>query len=232
MSDKSKISFRIKQMTALAVFAALAYAVHFIHIPVMFLNLDFKDVIMTIGGMYFGPIAGLVLAIIVPLLEFPTSETMMYGLIMNWLSSISFVFIASIIYRFKRTFLGAIIALISAACTMVAAMMVANLFITPYYMGVDRATVVSLIPKLLLPFNAIKAILNAAITLCIYKPITAILKRAGIGKAISKNEGLDEAQAQHNKMRSMLVWIIGGVIIIAAFAVVFFVLDGKFMIGS
>ncbi len=232
MSDKNKTSFSIKQMTALAVFAALAYAVHFIHIPVMFLNLDFKDVIMTIGGMYFGPISGLVLSIIVPLLEFPTSETGMYGLIMNWLSSVSFVFVASTIYKFKRTFSGAIISLSAASAMMVAMMVIANLFVTPYYMGVDRSAVVALMPKILLPFNSVKAILNAAITLCIYKPITAILKRAGIGKTVSNNEHFSEVPNKTNKMRSILVWIIGGLIIVGALAIVFLVLDGKLIIGS
>ena len=231
MSEKNKISFRIKQMTALAVFAALAYAVHFVHIPVMFLNLDFKDVIMAIGGMYFGPIPGLILAVIVPLLEFPSSETGMYGLIMNWLSSVSFVLVASTIYKFKRTFSGAIISLAAASASMVAVMIIANLFVTPYYMGVDRSAVVALIPKILLPFNAVKAILNAAITLCIYKPVTAILKRAGIGKVNAQNGPQKETFVINNKIRSILVWIIGGLIIVGAFAIVFLVLGGKIRIG-
>ena len=62
-------------------------------------------------------------------------------------------------------------------------MMLANLFITPYYMGVDRAVVVNLIPKLLLPFNFTKATLNAAITLLIYKPIVTAMRRAGVIKS-------------------------------------------------
>ena len=91
MSERKRNSIYIKKLTALAVFAALAYVVHFIHIPVSFLNLDFKDVIMTVAGMYFGPISGVVVAILVPLLEFPTSETGIYGLIMNLISSVTFV---------------------------------------------------------------------------------------------------------------------------------------------
>jgi len=226
---QTKHTQKIKKLTALAVFAALAYAVHFVHVPVSFLNLDFKDVVMTVAGMYFGPVSGLIVAILVPLLEFPTSETGVYGLIMNLLSSVTFVFVASIIYRFKRTLTGAIVGLSAAALSMTAVMMVANLYITPYYMGVPRSMVVDLIPKLLLPFNAIKSVLNAALTLCLYKPMTTLLKKTGFGKQTSSNTTEEKQRATN--IRSILVWIIGGTIAITALAIIFFVLGGSIKFG-
>ena len=123
---------KIKKLTAVAVFAALAYVAHFIHIPVAFLNLDFKDVIMTVCGMYFGPLSGGVVAVLVPILEYPTSSTGVYGLIMNIISSVTFVCVASLIYKYKKTLTGAIIGLCSAILSVVAMMMLANLFITPF----------------------------------------------------------------------------------------------------
>jgi riboflavin transporter FmnP len=212
-------------MTAVAVFAALAYVIHFVHIPVAFLNLDFKDVVMTIAGMYFGPSAAAVLAFLVPILEYPTSETGPYGLIMNILSSGAFVIVASVIYKFKKTLSGAIIALCSASLSMVAVMMLANLFVTPYYMHVTQADVVGLIPTLLLPFNAVKAVLNAALTLCLYKPISKVLKKSGFGRKESVQ--IDEENKNSATLRSVLVWTIGGAIAIAAFCIIFFVLGGK-----
>jgi len=229
MSQITKNTQKIKKLTALAVFSALAYAVHFVHVPVSFLNLDFKDVVMTVAGMYFGPISGLIVSILVPLLEFPTSETGVYGLIMNLLSSVTFVFVASIIYRFKRTLTGAIVGLSAAALSMTAVMMVANLYITPYYMGVPRSMVVDLIPKLLLPFNAIKSVLNAALTLCLYKPMTTLLKKTGFGKQTSSNTTEEKQRATN--IRSILVWIIGGTIAITALAIIFFVLGGSIKFG-
>jgi len=230
MSENRKTSQKIKKLTALAVFAALAYVIHFVHVPVSFLNLDFKDVVMTVAGMYFGPLSGVIVAILVPLLEFPTSETGAYGLIMNILSSVSFVGVASLIYKFKRTLTGAIVGLSAALLSMVAVMLMANLFVTPFYMGVSQAVVIDLIPKMLLPFNAVKAILNAALTLCLYKPMTTLLKKIGIGKqsiTVAENE---EAQAK-SKLRSILVFVIGGVVAIASLAVIFLVLGGKITIG-
>ncbi len=224
MRTKTDTTYKIKRITILAVFAALAYVIHFVHIPVGFLNLDFKDVVMAIAGMYFGPLSGLILALLVPLLEFPTSETGAYGLIMNLLSSMSFVVTASLIYKFRKKMSGAIIALCAAVLATVAVMMVANLYITPYYMGVTQEAVVSLIPKLLLPFNATKAILNASLTLCLYKPVTRALKASGFGR---KQEPLKNSETQKQSLlRSVLVWVIGGAIAIGALCVIFFVLGG------
>ena len=225
MNNKDKTTQRIKRITVIAVFAALAYVIHFVHIPVAFLNLDFKDVVMTVAGMYFGPAAGAVLAFLVPILEYPTSETGPYGLIMNILSSGAFVIVASLIYKFKKTLSGAIIALCSATLSMVAVMMLANLFITPYYMHVTQAEVVALIPTLLLPFNAVKAVLNAALTLCLYKPISTVLKKSGFGR---EERLVSEAPEKKQKvLRTVLVWCIGGAIAVAAFCVIVFVLGGK-----
>ena len=225
MNTKTRTGENIKKMTAVAVFAALAYVIHFVHIPVAFLNLDFKDVVMTIAGMYFGPSAAAVLAFLVPILEYPTSETGPYGLIMNIFSSGAFVIVASVIYKFKKTLSGAIIALCSASLSMVAVMMLANLFITPYYMHVAQTEVVALIPTLLLPFNAVKAVLNAALTLCLYKPISKVLKKSGFGRKESVQT--EEENKNSATVRSVLVWTIGGAIAIAAFCIIFFVLGGK-----
>lgn len=228
MNTKTNTTEKIKRMTAIAVFAALAYVIHFVHIPVAFLNLDFKDVVMTVAGMYFGPSAAAVLAVLVPLLEYPTSETGPYGLIMNILSSGAFVIVASVIYKFKKTLSGAVIALCSACLSMVAVMMVANLFITPYYMahaGITQQDIVAMIPTLLLPFNAIKAVLNAALTLCLYKPVSNVLKRSGFGKRDAV--GLNGEDRRSRRARSVLVWVIGGFIAIMALCIIFFVLGGR-----
>ncbi len=219
---ENKTTQKIKKLTAVAVFAALAYVIHFVHIPVMFLNLDFKDVIMAICGMYFGPVAGIVVSVLVPLLEYPTSSTGVYGFIMNIISSLTFVGVASVIYKFKKSLSGAIIALAAAALSMTAAMMVANLFITPFYMGVERSAVVALIPRVLLPFNAVKAILNASLTLCLYKPLTRVLKATGFGKS----EAVVSAPTKGSKTRTVLVFVIGGVIAAISLVVIFTVLGG------
>lgn len=220
---------KIKKLVVLAVFAAIAYVLHFIHIPVQFLNLDFKDVVMTIAGMYFGPLSGLTLTVLVPLLEFPTSSTGLYGLIMNILSSTAFVVAASSVYRFRRTLSGAIAGLCAAVFSATAVMMLANLFITPYYMGVERSMVAALIPTLLLPFNFIKALLNAALTLCLYKPITRVLKSVGIRRGSPSAVTASASEGFHG--RTALVWLIGGGIAVISLIIIFTVLGGTVAIA-
>ena len=221
MQNKN-MSERIRRMVAIAVFAALAYvSVALLRIPVMFLTFDFKDVIVTVCGLFYGPMAAFTLAIIVPLLEFITiSDTGVYGLIMNFLSTAAFSITASLIYKFKKTLGGALIGLISGIFAMTAVMMLANLLVTPYYMGVPTATVAALIPKLLLPFNLIKAVLNAAIVLLLYKPISRILRRSGMLDSSSENV----VKNTNSKSRSVLVTVIALAIIAASFAIIFLVL--------
>ena len=67
-------SFTPKQMVMLALLAAIAYLmVTFIRIPVvMFLKYEPKDVIITIGGFLFGPMASFVVSLLVSLIEMVT----------------------------------------------------------------------------------------------------------------------------------------------------------------
>ena len=121
---------KLKKMTGVAMFAALAYiCVAVLRIPGIggFLTMDFKDVIITICGMFFGPASAILLAVVVPFIEFLTvSGTGVYGLIMNFLSSFAFAFVASLIYKYKKTLFGAIMGLVSAVLAMTAVMMLAN----------------------------------------------------------------------------------------------------------
>jgi riboflavin transporter FmnP len=197
-------------------------------IKVMFLTLDFKDTISTICGMFFGPVSGVVCATIVPFLEYFTtgSATREYGLIMNLLSSITFVGVSTLIYKYKKTIWGAIIGLVTAVFATVAVMLVANLFVTPYYMGVTQDAVVELIPKVIFPFNLVKSILNASITMLIYKPISKILKRMGLPKSMTSGN-ISAVEKTNTKTRSLVVALVSAVIVICAFLVLFFVLGGK-----
>ena len=228
MKNTTNNTQKVKKLTIIALFCAMAFIVSLIlPIKVMFLTLDFKDTISAICGMFFGPVAGLFCAVVVPFIEFLYSDTGVYGLIMNLLSSIAFVGVSTLIYKYKKTIWGAVIGLATAVCTTVAVMLVANLFITPYYMGVTQGAVIELIPKVIFPFNLVKSILNASIVMLIYKPVSKVLKRMGLSKS-KTNVGEGSAPAQTNtKTRSLIVTLISAVIVIAAFLVLFFVLGGK-----
>ena len=232
---QNKNSQKIRRMVVLSVFAALAYvAMLAIHIKVGFLTLDVKDAVITLCGLYFGPVASLIISVLVPLLEYITiSDTREYGLIMNILGSVSFSVTASLIYKWKKSLAGAISALSAAAFTMVGVMLLANLLITPYYMGVTVAEVKALIPALLLPFNAIKAVLNVGLVLLLYKHIGTALRKAGFLPRRSAPVGGGEAALAEKptRWRTIGVAAVATVLIVGSMLIIFLVLGGNIGFG-
>ena len=180
---QKKRFFTPKQMVMLALLAAIAYLmVTFIRIPVvMFLKYEPKDVIITIGGFLFGPMASFVVSLLVSLIEMVTiSDTGPIGAIMNLLSTCCFACTASIIYKKNRTMFGAVLALVVGAVFMTGAMLLWNWLITPLYLGYPRDVVASMLVPVFLPFNLLKAGLNTAFVLFLYKPLVTALRKTGL----------------------------------------------------
>lgn len=216
-----KTDKRIKKLTVLAMFSALAYiAMIIIHIPVGgFLTFDPKDAVITIGAMFFGPLSGIVMSALVALCEMITiSDTGPYGLIMNFISSAVFSTVAPLFYKKWRKISGAIVGLLCSVCATVAIMMIANLLLTPYYMGVSVSDVVGLIPTLLLPFNLTKSILNAALVLLLYKPLMNALR------AIKLIERPAKKSENKNIWQTVLITLCALIVIICSIAIFVFVL--------
>ena len=204
-------------------FCALAFALTYIKIPVLFLSLEVKDAVIVLCTLLFGPISGLIIAVLVPFLEMVThSSTGVYGFLMNVLSSVTFAAVTGLIYKYKKSFYGAIVGLVSGIFAVTAVMLLANLLITPYYMGTTAQAVAALIPKVLLPFNLVKATLNGAIVLLLYKPLSGVLKRTGFLTSKSSADGTPSVV--QNKVRSIIVTVIAIAVIVASLAIIFFVL--------
>lgn len=188
MNNNFTKSYDTKKIVGMAMFAALAYAVTFVfRIPVMFLTFDAKDTVITIASLIYGPIAGVIISLIVALIEFISiSSTGVYGLIMNFASSAVFSSVAALIYKYRKNASGAIIALYSASVALVAVMLCLNLLVTPYFMKQPTAAVIALLPKLIIPFNTAKALLNTALVMILYKPVTVAMRRAKLLKGEGK----------------------------------------------
>ena len=186
--DKNKSSIDTKRLVGISMFCALAYGATFVfRIPVMFLTFDAKDTIITIAALMYGPVSGVAISLVTALIELITiSGTGVYGFIMNFASSAAFSATAALIYKYKRNASGAIISFYTASLVMVTVMMLLNMFVTPYYMGVTTETVIDLIPTLFFPFNLAKALLNSALAMMLYKPVTVAMRRAGLLKGSGK----------------------------------------------
>ena len=216
---------RLRRIVLIALFGAISYVLMLVvHIPVQFLTMDVKDVIITLAGLYFGPLAALALSILVPLLELVTvSSTGLYGLVMNILGTAALSVTASVIYKYKKNILGAIVGLVSGVGLMVAVMMLFNLLVTPYYMGVTVEAVQGLIPVLLLPFNVLKGVLNVGLVLLLYKPLSLVMQHAGILPRSERPYRMD--------LRSVLILIAAGILTVGSLIVIFAVLGGQITWG-
>ncbi len=172
---------RLRKMVVMAFLAAIAYIiVALVRVPVvLFLSYEPKDVVITIGGFLLGPVAAFVISLLVSLLEMVTiSQTGPIGCIMNLISTCSFACVAAVIYKKKHSLWGAIWGLLAGSVAMIAVMILWNWLITPMYMGVTRDAVEGMLLPVFLPFNALKAGLNSALTLGLYKPLTGALRGA------------------------------------------------------
>ena len=226
VSTKKSSKEKIRSLVAVAVFIALAYICCVLfHFRVSFLSFDLKDAIMAIGAMFFGPLYGLAMVIIVSLIELLTiSGTGVYGLIMNICSSAPFVCVGSLIYSYKRNMKGAAVGMVMSVVSMVVVMMVANLVVTSNYMHVTVGEIAALIPTLLLPFNLTKAVFNASIVFLLYKPMSTALKAAGFLKT-------DDAAGKGYKPNPLAL-ILPIVAAVACLLFFFFYLNGSFEFGQ
>ena len=221
-TDDSKTSrVDIKNTCLVAMFCALAYVMTYIKLPVSFLSLEIKDSVIVLCTLIFGPMAGLKIAVLVPFLEMIThSSTGVYGLIMNVLSSVTFALVTGIIYKYKRSFYGAIVALLSGVFSVTAVMLLANLVVTPLFMNVPVEVVIEMIPTLFLPFNIVKPILNSAVVLLLYKPFSTVLKRT----RMIEHTLSDEKERYSFNGRSLIVTVASALVIAVAICIVVFVI--------
>ena len=212
--------FSVKEMVLIAMLAAIAYViVALIRIPVvLFLKYEPKDVIITIGGFLLGPLAAFVTSLVVSLVEMVSiSDTGPIGALMNLLSTCSFACTAALFYKKRHTLSGAIWGLLLGSVVMVGAMLLWNWLITPLYMGVARSAVEGMLIPMFLPFNLLKAGLNSALVLVLYKPLVTALRKAKL--APSKVQ----STATGNKTG---VWILG-LILLATCILLLLVFQGK-----
>lgn len=170
---------RTKKIATIGMLCALAYIAAAVgRVPViLFLKYDPKDVIIAMGGFIFGPLAAFTISAAVSVLQMVTvSGTGVLGCMMNIISSCAFACTASLVYRRKGRFFGAVVGLLGGWCCQIAAMMLWNYLVAPIYMGCPREEAVKLLFSAFLPFNLIKGGLNALFTALLYQPVIAVLR--------------------------------------------------------
>ena len=181
----------VKKLVIHSMLGAIAYVLMVtIRVPVvLFLKYEPKDVVITIGGFLLGPMASFIVSLVVALVEMVSiSDTGPIGCLMNLLSSACFACTAAAVYKHKRSLGGAVLGLVLGSVAMIVTMLLWNWLITPLYMtGTSRSQIAGMLLPVFLPFNALKAGFNSALTLLLYKPLVSALRKTGlIPKAAAK----------------------------------------------
>lgn len=173
---------RLKKLVVMAMLAAisvvLVWAVHVPLIPVVsFLEYDPADVPILIATMAYGPVAGVLLTVVVSVIQGVTvsAGSGAYGIIMHIIATSTLVLVAGGVYRLRHTKGGAALGLALGTLAMGLVMMPANHFITPAFTGWPAAQVDALLLPGILPFNLIKAGLNSCVTFVVYKTVSRYL---------------------------------------------------------
>lgn len=209
-------NIKTKKLTVTAMLCAMAYIAVFVcRIPIVpgldFLKYEPKDIVIALGGFIFGPLTAFSISAVVSVVEMVTiSSTQFWGLVMNILSSCAFACTAAFIYKRKKSPLGAFLGLLAGCVGASAVMMLWNYLVTPIYTGFPREQIASMLIPAFLPFNLIKAGLNAALTFCLYKPVMSIMHRNNI---VVMHES-------EQKSRPVGLWILSGVILVTCILIV------------
>ena len=182
--SRSRSSISLQTWVSMAMLTAVAYVVMLLSksLPQIngFLQMDLKDTIICIGGFLYGPLSAAIISIVVAVVEmFTYSDTGPIGCLMNIISTASFCCTASFIYKRVHTKRGAVLGLSAAVAVLVVVMLLWNYLITPLYMtGTSRSDIAGMLVPVFLPFNLLKAGLNSASILLLYKPVVTALRKA------------------------------------------------------
>lgn len=199
LSTKSnkKPKLTTNKLVKISVLSVLAYILMIMDFPLPifpgFLKLDFSDVPAVLGGFALGPVAGILIQLVKVILYFFTkSSTGGVGELANFLVGAAFVTPAAILYHRNKDRKHAIMGLIVGIISMTIIGALVNIYITlPFYSAftpmeaiVEMGAVVNsnivdiktLVLYGITPFNILKGIIIAIITLVTYKKVSPVLK--------------------------------------------------------
>lgn len=168
-----------RQLVTMALLVAIGVILSFIEFAIFpaapYLKYDPSALVALVAGFIFGAGPGVAVGVVGAIIHGLIMGDF-WGSIMTCIVVVGYVIPAALIYKHMHTMKGAVIGLIVGAVVAVAAAIVGNLVITPLYSGVSLEAVAGLIIPVLLPFNILKAVLNAVLTLLVYKSISNLVK--------------------------------------------------------
>ena len=185
------------------VFAALAYVLYlFPKFPLSvlspsWLELNFSDVPALIGTFALGPLGGSIIVLVKILLKLPLSTTGFSGEFSDLLCGLALVLPAGLIYRWRRTFKGALLAMaVGGVASALFAVFTNRFIVVPWFINVMGGwepilgMIRPLFPAItadtfydyylwlsVIPFNLLRCLIASAATALVYKRISKFLAK-------------------------------------------------------
>ena len=193
--SETKTKNKARLLAGCGMLSAAAIALQYLEIPIpiipSFIKLDFSDLPELIGAFAYGPLAGVVIALVKNLIHMAVSQSGYIGELSNFILGAVFSFVAGIIYKNDKTKRGALIGGIIGALCMALISFPSNKFIVYpfYYNFMDKNAVLGMYQAILpsvrsiddallifnVPFTFVKGLISVGISMLIYKPLSPIL---------------------------------------------------------
>lgn len=173
----------IRELTTIGILGGVSTALMFWEFPLplmpAFLKLDLSTIPVLIAGFLFGPVQGIIVALIKDLIHLLSTQTGGVGELADFICALSMVVPSSLIYIKKKNKKSAFRGLLAAVSFLIFASALTNMFLMlPMYMGSAPFDVkLDIVITGIIPFNLIKGIILSTITMLLYKKISIIIKR-------------------------------------------------------
>ncbi|HCW05683.1 MAG TPA: ECF transporter S component [Clostridium sp.] len=181
----NNLTTKTNYLIKIALLAAISVILMYFDFPIIpafpWLKTDASDLPALIGSFAFGPLTGVVIEALKNLLKLLVNPTTTGGVgeLANFIIGSTFVGTAGMIYKFKKTRINAIIALIVGTIVLGIVGALANAYILiPLFMpNMPKNDLMKYIVQGVIPMNLIKGAGLSVITLVIYKRISVIINK-------------------------------------------------------
>lgn len=197
MSTTTTKTSNVRKIAGCGMLTAVAVVLQYIEIsiPIMpsFIKLDFSDLPELIGAFAYGPVAGIIIALLKNVIHLAVSQSGFVGELSNFILGAVFAGVAGLIYKRNKTKKGALIGGIVGALVMAIVSLPSNYFlIYPMYysiLGFPEEAILGMYQVLLpstksifqalcvfnVPFTFVKGLVSVVVTMLVYKPLSPVL---------------------------------------------------------
>jgi riboflavin transporter len=163
-----------RAITTIGILSALSLILYFLEIPLFvyfppYLKIDLSDVPAILGGIAFGPLAGVAIELIKNILHFiiRSDSPFASGEIANLFAGIGLMI--PIVHSIRKTQKNSVFAYVSGAIIMVIVANIMNFFVTLPLYGTPKSAIWPTILTILIPFNILKAIIVSIVVMALVK---------------------------------------------------------------